>query len=398
MATGSVADVYYDPYDPVIYADPYPVFRRLREEAPLYYNERYDFFALSRFDDVRHAFADRRRLISSKGSVLEAIQEGVVVPPGFFIFNDAPRHTMYRALLSRAFTPKKMSVLERQMRQYCADALDPLVGSERVDFVRDLGAQLPMRAIGMLLGIPDEHQSEVRDQAEERVRTEPGKPRDFASTMSTGETFAEFIDWRVEHPSDDLMTELLYAKFEDETGTVRTLTKAEILTIVQLVAGAGNETTNRLIGWAAKVLSDHPDQRRELAADLSLVPNVIEEVLRFEPPALQVARYVAEDVEFDGQTVPEGSVMALLIGAGNRDEAHFEDGDHFDIHRNVGPNLTFAYGAHFCIGAALARLEGRVALEEILKRFTDWEVDIQGAIFATSSMVRGWDTLPAVLG
>ena len=194
------------------------------------------------------------------------------------------------------------------------------------------------------------------------------------------------------------MTELLYAKFEDETGAVRTLNKAEILTIVQLVAGAGNETTNRLIGWAAKVLSDHPDQRRELAGDLSLVPNVIEEVLRFEPPALQVARYVAEDVEFDGQTVPAGSVIALLIGAGNRDAAHFVDGDHFDIHRSVGQNLTFAYGAHFCIGAALARLEGRVALEEILKRFTDWEVDIRGAIFATSSMVRGWDTLPAVLG
>ena len=134
MATSSIADVYYDPYDPVIYADPYPVFRRLREEAPLYYNERYDFFALSRFDDVRRAFADRRRLISSKGSVLEAIQEGVVVPPGFFIFNDAPRHTMYRSLLSRAFTPKKMSVLETQMRQYCADALDPLVGSERDRF------------------------------------------------------------------------------------------------------------------------------------------------------------------------------------------------------------------------------------------------------------------------
>jgi cytochrome P450 len=216
--------------------------------------------------------------------------------------------------------------------------------------------------------------------------------------MSTGESFAEFIDWRVDHPSDDLMTELLYTNFEDETGQVRSLTKGEILTMVQLVAGAGNETTNRLIGWAAKVLSDHPDQRRELASNLSLVPNAIEEVLRFEPPALQVARYAVQDVEYHGQTVPAGSSIAFLVGAANRDSGHFPEGDRFDIHRLIGQHLTFAYGAHFCIGASLARLEGRIALEEILKRFTDWEVDLEEATFATSSMVRGWDTLPAALG
>jgi cytochrome P450 len=398
MTTSGRAEIYYDPYDPEIYADPYPVFRRLREEAPLYYNEPHDFYALSRFDDVRRGFGDRHRLISSRGSVLEAIKQKVEAPPGFFIFDDPPRHTMYRALLSRAFTPKKMSVLEAQMRHFCSEVLDPLLGSERIDFVRDLGEHLPMRAIGMLLGIPDEHQPEVRDLAEGRIRTEPGQPRDFLSTMTSGDSFAEFIDWRVEHPSDDLMTDLLYAKFEDETGTVRSSTRPEIFTIVQMTAGAGNETTNRLIGWTGKLLSDYPDQRRAVAADMSLVPNTIEEILRYEPPALQNARYVAQDVEYHDETIPAGSIIVLLQGSANRDHRHFPDGDSFNIHRMIGQHLTFAYGAHFCIGASLARLEGRVALEEILKRFTDWEVDLEHAKFATSSTVRGWDSLPAALG
>jgi cytochrome P450 len=398
MLTSQPTDVYYDPYDADIYADPYPAFRRLREEAPLYYNDRFDFFAVSRFEDVRRGFSDRRRLISSKGSVLEAIQQNVSAPPGFFIFHDPPRHTMYRSVLSRAFTPKKVKALEGQMRRFCADALDPLIGVESIDFVSDISALLPMRAIGMLLGIPEQDQPELRERAEDRIRTVPGQPRDFSSSMEPGEAFREFIDWRVDHPSDDLMTELLNATVEDETGDVRSLTKAEVVTMVELLANAGNETTNRLIGWAVKLLSDHPDQRRALAADLSLVPTAIEEILRFEPPALQNVRYVAKDVEFRGTRIPGGSILMLLQASANRDSSRFPKGDCFDIHREPGPHLTFAYGAHFCIGASLARLEGTVAVEEILKRFRDWEVDLGRAKFATSSLVRGWDSLPATLG
>ncbi len=398
MTTTSPTELYYDPYDVDLYADPYPMFRRLREEVPLYYNERYDFFALSRFDDVVRGFADQHIFTSSRGAVLEVIKDNVPVPPGFFIFYDPPRHTVYRGLVSRVFTPKKMGALEAQIRQFCADALDSLVGRERIDLIADYGAQVPMRAIGMLLGIPEAHQADVRDRAEDHIRTEPGKPRDFGTSMPTGESFADYVDWRVEHPSDDLMTDLLHAELEDETGTARRLTREEILSIVELISSAGNETTNRLIGWAGKVLSDHPDQRRELAANLSLVPNAIEEVLRFEPPALQNARYIDRDIEYYGEMLPAGGVILLLIGAANRDDRRFPDGDSFDIHRKVGNHLTFAYGAHFCLGAALARIEGRVALEELLKRFPDWEVDLEHSELSSSSLVRGWETLPAVLG
>ena len=193
------------------------------------------------------------------------------------------------------------------------------------------------------------------------------------------------------------MTELLQAEFEDETGTIRRLTRDEILTFVNVLASAGNETTNRLIGWTGKVLADHPDQRRELVEDRSLIPNAIEEILRYEPPAIKICRYVTRDVEFYGQTVPAGSAMMFLTASANRDHRVFPpDGDVFDIHRKIGHHLTFGYGIHFCLGAALARLEGRIALDEVLNRFPEWEVDLDHAEL-DSSVVRGWRRYPCPL-
>jgi cytochrome P450 len=396
--TTTGTDVSYDPYDVEINADPYPVFRRLREEAPLYRNDIHDFYALSRFADVERGLVDRETYISGRGAILELIKADMEMPPGTLIFEDPPIHTVHRSLLSRVFTPKKMNALEPQIRDFCARSLDPLVGAGGFDLVRDLGAQMPMRVIGMLLGIPEDDQEAVRDRSDAALRTEPGQPMRYSQEkFVTGEAFADYIDWRAEHPSDDLMTELLQAEFEDETGTTRTLTRAEVLTYVNVVAGAGNETTTRLIGWTGKVLADHPHQRRELVEDRSLIPNAIEELLRYEPPAPHVARYVSRDVQHYGQAVPEGSVMLFLVGAANRDDRRFPDGDTFDIHRDVGQHLTFGYGIHFCLGAALARLEGRIALDEVLQRFPEWDVDLDAARLSPTSTVRGWETLPVVI-
>ena len=176
----------------------------------------------------------------------------------------------------------------------------------------------------------------------------------------------------------------------------RCLTRDEALLYVNVVAGAGNETTNRLIGWSGKVLGEHPDQRRALAADPSLVPNAVEELLRYEAPGPIIGRYVARDVEIHGQVVPAGSVLLLLAHAANRDERRFSDPDRFDIHREIGQHMTFGHSIHFCLGAALARVEGRIAMEEVLKRFPDWEVDLVNARMASSSTIRGWDALPVV--
>ncbi len=398
MVTG-IADVYYDPYNVEINADPYPVYRRLREEAPLYYNDQHDFYALSRFEDVEKGLLNAQTYISGKGGIIELIRADIEMPKGILIFEDPPTHTIHRRLLSRAFAPRRVADLEPKIREFCARSLDPFVGSDRFDFIADLGAQMPMRTIGMLLGIPEADQEAVRDHVDANLRTEAGQPMEVKENFVTGEMFADYIDWRAENPSDDIMTELLNAEFEDETGTRRHLTRSELLTYIEVVAGAGNETTTRLIGWTGKVLAEHPEQRAELVKDPSLIPAAIEELLRFESPAPHVGRYVVRDeVAVHGQTVPAGSIMLFLVGSANRDDRRYPDGDHFDIHRAIDRHLTFGNGIHLCLGSALARLEGRVALEEVLARFPTWEVDLESARLSPTSTVRGWETLPAIIG
>jgi cytochrome P450 len=397
VTVSASSDIYFDPYDVGLNADPYPMFRRLREEAPLYYNAQHDFYAVSRFADVNKALVDYETFSSARGAIIELIKANIAIPPGVLIFEDPPLHDVHRKLLARMFTPRKINALEPKIREFCAQSLDPLVGSGRLDFVTDLGAQMPMKTISMLIGIPESDQEAIRDHANAQLRTEAGKPMKAAEDgMDTGEIFAAYIDWRAEHPSDDIMTELLTVEFTDETGTVRRLTREELLTYLNVVAGAGNETTTRLIGWAGKVLAEHPDQRRELVDNPALIPNAVEELLRYEPPAPHVARYVTRDVEYYGQTVPADSIMMMLIGAACRDHRQFPpDGDVFDIHRQARQHLAFSVGTHYCLGSALARLEGRIALEEILKRFPEWEVDLANARLSPTSTVRGWDTLPA---
>src|ERR1700733_9084333 len=228
---------YYDPYDFDIDADPYPVWKRLRDEAPLYYNERYDFYGLSRFDDVEKASVDHKTLISGKGSVIELIRSGIEMPPGNILFEDPPAPDGHRRLLGRVFPPKRMADIEPKVREFCAASLDPLVGSGGFDFVRDLGAQMPMRTIGMLLGIPESDQQALRDRIDAGFEMEDGVMPDRSDDADTyglgfGQELDEYIDWREKNPSDDLMTALLVAEFEDETGTTRRLTRLEILTYV----------------------------------------------------------------------------------------------------------------------------------------------------------------------
>jgi cytochrome P450 len=398
MTVGATSEIYYDPWDVELNADPYPMFMRFREEAPLYYNEAHEFYAVSRYDDVNRALVDHRTFSSAKGIVLEILKSGMEIPPGIIIFEDPPIHDIHRNLLSRAFTPRKINALESEIRELTTRCLDQRLTDGRFDFVKDLGAIMPVRVVGMLFGIPEDFQQRVIEDGDRHVRTEPGKQMtdNPDGAITDGQVFADFIDWRVANPADDLTTELLDAEFEDETGTIRRLRRDELLMFMNVVAVAGAETTTRLIGWTGKLLSEHPDQRRQLAKDRSLLPSALEEILRYEPPALQAARYVTRDVEFHGQTVPAGSAMLTLIGAANRDVQRFgADAELFDITREPRQHLTFGVGAHYCLGNALARLEGRIALDEVLNRFPDWEVDLDNAVFSSSSAVRGWDSMPA---
>ncbi len=388
-------DLYYDPYDFGIDTDPYPVWQRMRDQAPLYYNQKYDFYAFSRFADVERGLVDWRTYTSCKGSVLEQIKSDKPWPLGMLLSEDPPEHDIHRSLLARVFTPRRMSAIEPQVRRFCARSLDPLIGAGGFDFVTDLGAQMPMRTIGMLLGIPESDQATIRDHIDEGLRLKDGAPpSQHERTVFASGQFEEYIEWRSEHPSDDLMTELLNAEFEDEHGVVRTLTRAEVKAYVALLAGAGNETTTRLIGWAGKLLAEHPDQRRMLVDDPGLISGAIEEILRYETPSPVTARYVTRDVEHYGARVDAGNVVLMLMASANRDDRQFEDAARFDITRRIDRHVAFAYGVHYCLGAALARLEGRVALDEVLRRFPEWDVDWDNAVQAHTSTVRGWEKLP----
>lgn len=397
MTVSTSSDVYYDPYDVGLNADPYPMFRRLREEAPLYYNAQHDFYAVSRFADVSKALVDHETFSSARGAIVELIKANLAIPSGMLIFEDPPVHDVHRKLLARMFTPRMIHSLEPAIREFCAQAMDPLIGTGHFDFVLDLGAQMPMKVISMLLGIPEHDQEFIRDHGNAQMRTEAGKPMKAAEHgLATGEVFAAYVEWRAEHPSDDIMTDLLNVEFVDETGTLRRLTREELLVYLNVVAGAGNETTTRLIGWAGKVLAEHPHQRRELVEKSALIPQAVEELLRYEPPAPHTARYVTRDVVVHGQTVPAGSVLMMLIGAACRDHRQFgPDAEEFNFHRQAQQHLAFSVGTHFCLGSALARLEGRIALEEILKRFPEWEVDLTNAHLSPTSTVRGWESMPA---
>lgn len=391
-------DAYYDPYDFTIDDDPYPVWKRLREEAPLYHNDRYGFYALSRYTDVADGLYNWQTFRSGRGTVLDIILSGMEVPPGLVLFEDPPLHDMHRGILSRVFTPRRMAAVEPIARQFTVAALDPLVGADGFDFIDNLGAWMPMRTIGALLGIPEQDQPTMRDNTDKVLALRSGAP---AKGSAVGKVYeppnleliAEYVDWRAQHPADDLMTDLINAEVEEEDGAKRQLTRTEILTYISTIMGAGSETTTRLIGFAGQLLSDHPDQRREIAADHSLIPNAVEEVLRYEAPSPVQARYVASDTEHYGQTVPEGSVMLLINGSANRDERRYPDADRFDIHRRAS-HLSFGQGLHFCLGAALARMETRVALEEVLNRWPDWDVDYTSAIRSHTASVRGWAKLP----
>jgi cytochrome P450 len=398
-----MSEIYYDPYDFEIDANPHPIWRRMRDEVPLYRNDKHDFFALTRFDDVEAGLTDWETYSSARGTVLELIRSGAKFPPGIILFEDPPMHDVHRALLARLFTPRRIAELEPEVRAYCARSLDPLVGGARFDFIADLGSQMPMRVIGMLLGIPEEDQEELRDSIDAGLTIDEagagglaakGEKEEGSNFISDGR-FARYVEWRRKNPSDDLMTELLNARFVDDRGTERTLRDDELFSYIGLLAGAGNETTTRLIGWTGYLLDRFPDQRRLAARDRSLIPNAIEEILRYEAPSPVQARVVTRDVELHGTRVAEGSTMLLLNGAANRDEREFADADRLDVRRKNIRHLSFGLGIHFCLGASLARLEGQVALDEVLSRWPDWQIDHEHAVMARTSTVRGWKSLPA---
>lgn len=391
-----MTDLYWDPFDTTIDAYPYEIWRRMRDEAPVYRNDTYDFWALSRYDDVEAAHRDPATFSSAMGTVLEIMGPGMV-PTDMMIFLDPPEHGRLRTLVSRAFTPRRIDGLEPHIRDLCAQLLDPHVGGDGFDFVQDFGAPLPSMVISELLGVPDDQREEVRHAIDDTFHIEPGlgMVNDVALEARIrlwGHISALVEDRRV-NPRDDMITDLVRAEV-DEDGVTRRLTDDECSGFVNLLISAGTETVARLLGWAAILLDQHPDQRAELAADPRLLPNAVEELLRHEAPSPVQGRWTTREVELHGTTIPKDSKVLLLTGSAGRDERRYPEAERFDIHRTFDQHVSFGYGIHFCIGAALARMEGRIALEEALARFPDWRVDHHAAVRLHTSTVRGWSNVP----
>ncbi len=387
----------WDPFDTEIDTDPYPVWKRLRDEQPLYRNDEYDFWALSRYDDVAAAHRSPVVFSSAHGTVLE-IMSPTPYPPGNIIFQDPPGHTTLRALVSRAFTPRRVSGLEDRIRELCAELLDPLAGSRGFDFITDFAQQLPSLVISALLGVPDGDREEVRHHIDLVFHIEPGKgminDTSFGAQIWLHGYLSTLLAERRRSPADDLLSGLVQAEITDDDGRQRRLTDDEAAGFANLLVSAGTETVARLLGWACVVLGAHPEQRAQLADDPGLVPGAVEELLRFEPPSPVQGRWLTEPAEVQGTVLPPGSRVLLLTGAAGRDERAYADPDRFDIHRPQGQHVSLGLGIHFCLGAALARMEGRIGIEEVLSRFPRWEVDIDRAVLQHTSTVRGYSSIP----
>jgi len=383
-------EVHWDPFDVELDTDPHPTWKRMRDDAPVYRNEEYDFYALSRYHDVEAAHRDPATFSSARGTVLELMGHDLS-STGQIIFLDPPAHTELRHLVSRAFTPRRTAALEERVRGLCADMLDAQRDRDGFDYVQDFGAKLPSMVISSLLGVPDEDQETFRHHVDGIFHIEPGvgmvNDKSIAAGAAIHRYLAGLIDERTLEPRDDLLTALAQAGLSRRAAT----------DFATLLLSAGTETVAKLLGWAAVALAAHPDQRAELARDPSLIPNAVEELLRYEAPSPVQGRWTTRDVELHDTTIPANSKVLLLTGSAGRDERVFPDADRFDIHRELHNHVSFGYGIHYCVGAALARLEGRVALRETLLRYPAWEVDHDRAVRQHTSTVRGYARVPIIV-
>jgi cytochrome P450 len=393
---GQPDDLYYDPYDHEIDADPHPVWRRMREDAPVYWNEKYGFYALSHFEDVWRAYLDSKTFSSSHGVELENLDHPLP-EPRLMIFTDPPEHDAMRKLVSRAFTPRRIADLEASIRRLAGDLLDPFRDTGGFDYVSDFGAIVPPMVIGELLGVPVDERDVLRHWFDAMLHREDGvlaPPQSAIEAMIAVHAFAgELVQTRRRVPGDDLISALLTAEIELD-GERRVLTDVEIQNFLVLLSGAGVETVARLLSWAGVVFARNPEQRAKVVASPQLVSGAIEELLRYEAPSPVNGRYTFADSEFQGVCIPAGSKVLMLNGSANRDPREFDRPDEFDVERRITRHISFGYGTHFCLGAALARLETRVALEETFVRFPEWGVVDDELEMVRTNTVRGYAHVP----
>ena len=386
----------YDPYSRPFQEDPYPLYKHFRDNEPCSYNPDMDFYALFRFEDVWQATLDWKTMSSSLGPTLE--NRGQVEGDFFSIIGmDPPRHTRLRNIASRGFTPRRIAALEKDIRAIARGYLERLAGLDEFDFQQEFAVKFPMDVISVFLGIPEEDRDAYRERADMGLERDPEGGLDLGATdqlAASRDYIADLVEERRKNPRKDLITVLAQAEYEDIDGQIRRLTEEECRAFTNLLASAGAETTAKLLGHAMYLLWQHPDQRQSLWDDFDRMPNAIEEILRYEAPSQFQGRVALKDSTWHGVTIPKHARVALVTGAACRDEREHEDPDRFDIERTHDREIYFGHGHHVCIGKSLARLETRIALEEIAARFPHYEVDEAGIARTYQAHVKGYVNLP----
>ena len=388
-------DLVLDPYDYQFHEDPYPYYRRLRDEAPLYRNDDLNFWALSRHADVHAGFRNSTALSNKLGVSLDPISR---TPEAYrtmsFLAMDDPGHLRLRTLVSKGFTPRRIRELEPRVLQLTREHLDNALQNESFDYITEFAGLLPMDVISELVGVPHQDRHQLRALADTVMHREDGVtdvPQSaLVAAVELLTYYADMVRQRRRTPTDDLTSALLEAEIDGDR-----LADDEIMAFLFLMVVAGNETTTKLLGNALYWAGVNPDQLAGVYADHSRIPLWVEETLRYDTSSQILARVVVEDIEFHGTTLHPGDTLLLMPGSAHRDERGFDDPDEFRIGRDIGSKLlSFGSGAHFCLGAHLARMEARVALTELLTRIRGFEVDTSRAVRVHSSSVRGFAHLP----
>ena len=395
---GQTTAVEFDPFSRDFFDDPYDTYAALRDRAPCYYSEQYDFYALSRFDDVVAGHRDFATFTSTHGQTYEQLASGELSSSGMIISMDPPRHTRYRKLVSRSFTPRSIGNYESLVREIISGYLDPLVGRRQFDILEEFAAPFPVEIISSILGVPPEDRQQIRMWTDAMLHREEGSAMSSQAAqeggMAQGMYLYELSQKKRQDPADDMLSALIEAEVETEDGELVQLNDAEIAEFGTLLAAAGSETVTKLVGNAVVLFHRNPDQWAKVREDPGTIPNAVEEVLRYWAPSQYQGRYSVVDSTWHGTTIPKHKPVFLITGAANRDPRRYEHPDRFDISRDPGLGVGLGHGLHVCLGAALARLESRVAIEEIARRWPAYEVQESGLRRVQMSNVAGYSSVP----
>ncbi len=387
----------YDPFSPELQKDPYPVYAQLRDEHPLYRNDEHDFWALSRFDDIFRATRNWQVFSSARGLTFIKDEMKTLGLAPTFLMMDPPKHTQLRKLISKGFTRERVQDMESNIRGFVRQRLDLVqdqLGSQSTaNIVELLTSPIPTYSLGNILGVPEGDRAQFDDWSSKIGQAQLEQEKINESVVAVAQLFQYFInilEERRQNPGDDMLSVLQRAEVEGER-----MTNWDILGFCFVFIAGGNDTTNHMLANGLRMLYEHPDQRALLVREPERIPGAIEEILRFEAPVQGLSRTLTQDVEYYGERVPAGSKMHLIYASGNRDEREFGDtAAELDVTRNVQRHMSFTQGPHFCIGAHLARLMGRIGLEETLARFPDYELDLDNAQRFVSTFTRGYEVLP----